>query len=554
MADRLRERFAVERQPNWSGGVQDFRPLDELEVNESATLQNAEVYTTGSLIRRFGIRKHEDHVTGIAGQGEPKQIGRFAQNGKRPELVTVTQTSDTAHQIVIDDGSSLITLAPPHEFGDRTRIVQVQNRVYFLEPGQVPQYWQHGNTTLKQEVGQGDAIMPHAGDVVQFRGRAWAANVLGDEDLVFFSASNAAGTAVNSLAPEEEDSGERATAAFAWSRFQAFRVRGRALRVIPYQNQHLTVFTDQSVEQIIPNVCNILTSTRLDISNSVGLGAIHSPQYMGKDLYFMDQFGQVRSIAITQSAEARGIEDAPVSLKVRGVFNRVDTSLFDLVRSFSYRGIYGITVPVAKGNIELWLYSVRDGSWSGPIKFANDVVPKGFVVHRYPGAQDHLYMLAQTGTTARVYEMFRGATDDGSTIPLVWESRSWTGNDPRVRKQWHTAKMNVRRLGPSGAISLGLEMRTDEGVYRALESKSIPIAPNHPVLGTSEAVLPFRLGIDRRVELQFPLTATTTDTEEEGALSYGAQFRLRSTADTRFEVLSFDVASTGNNLEHDNAP
>lgn len=170
------QRPAGIRQMIFLPGVADYLPADLLQDNESSRLENADVHRTGTLRRRGGLVARNTQATGT-----PINLGVFSAKGHGPALCSIVNT--TSGQLVVDPGvGNLLTIPLGRNIGLDSEMVQILDRLYILEKGLPPIYWQWGN--VQGHVASGTATgMPNAASATFFRGRCWA----GLDDLLYFS-------------------------------------------------------------------------------------------------------------------------------------------------------------------------------------------------------------------------------------------------------------------------------------------------------------------------------------------------------------------------------
>jgi len=403
-----------QRQATFGLGVNEFFPADLVPDNESVRLENAEIHKTGALRPRGGMSGAVTLAT-LSGDGRPRLMRVFEGKGHSPTKVSVIQTSDTTSALFVEDSfGGLLSFGIPHSVGDTVELVQILDRIYILEPGNAPLYWQWGNVQVQTD-GAGSTAFPQCRSATFFKGRAWAGQ--SDGDLLFFSltlgaepyetflkrsedadletistsrlaaedraaasadvseAANRAlinasrdtrlrasreraadqndfliyereredieltfGITLPELQPVIQTEAQKPSVAFGqfvWHEdFQAFRMAtGRIVSLLPFRNDVILIFTNRGIELLEPDSCDVLESRRVTVSNVVGCGAAQSIQVVGEDVMFMDQEGNIRSVAQTQLAESQGVAAVPLSQKIQRVIDRQNKQYLSASRS-----------------------------------------------------------------------------------------------------------------------------------------------------------------------------------------------------------------------------
>lgn len=186
MADSFREETVGMRQGTFLLGVMDFLPADLIPDNKSALLQNAEIHKTGAMRRRGGL-KSPVTMAALTGPGKPRLLRMYVGKGHGPAKVAAVHDTEFTSKLAIEDGfGTLTTISVPFALSDEAELVQILDRIYVLDPGHSPVYWQWGNVQANVD-GFGSTAFPQSGTAMFFRGRGWCSGDPANPDLVYFS-------------------------------------------------------------------------------------------------------------------------------------------------------------------------------------------------------------------------------------------------------------------------------------------------------------------------------------------------------------------------------
>lgn len=551
MTDTLREETIGVPQLTFIGGVQDFLAQHMTADNAAKKLQNIEVSNHGTVRRRGGMTLlntyEESGATGQIRLAKSCRITNF-----KPFICSLYDLTSGDPIIVIDDGNDdgQLRIRPSlvgsyYAFSDQCDIVPLFDRVYFLEPGERPLYWEPSLTNnLKHEVpnpGEPLTTMPNVGTVAYFQGHAWAGGDLAKPDLIYWS--------------DALDSAEGTTRQFDWNLLQAFRTTtGGIQKIVAFRNVTLLIFCTHGVETIEPNPCNIVESARSTIVDSVGCSNKHTVVLCGEDAVWQDQHGHVRSLKQTALDESQGVTNVPLSQPILNVIARQNKRKLDKSRAFFHDGVYYISWAMGSEEeaTEWWGYSFRDRAWFGPNQFQRDVVSENYfaipvqawVSHRFEQDRHALpYLVSRTDADeVKCWQILdpEAYDDDGIVIPVELVTKSYMPN-AAVRKAWRHIEHEYRFFHSErdASLSATLEIRLDEGEWQSVgtETVSTDAGPDLP------ETLPFTLVPYARQRAKFSLS------DFDG--SYAIQVRLKiRESETRWEMVQQLVTGFLENINY----
>lgn len=197
------------------------------------------------------------------------------------------------------------------------------------------------------------------------------------------------------------------------------------IAVVPWQESNLIVFGTSETEQVIVEPSDPLLSARSVIDSEIGCGARDSIVMRGKHIFFLDQYGEFRSIVQTLSAaDMRGSIEEPLSEPIRSELSLVSlggkindshiSKCFSLMREERIYVYYPRGDSVDVNACAVW-NSSRE-CWEGIYLFAHKICK----AVRTSFNSQHGEVYAANGSTDEpstvVYKMFSGMSDDGEEI------------------------------------------------------------------------------------------------------------------------------------------
>lgn len=539
-ANRREQEPGVLKQESFVGGVYDFLPRHLIPDNGMCLAENVEFHITGTVRRRGGLRRHQEHTA--ESTDHPLLLKSAVIRQTAPFLVALYNVSPDESHVVIDQGlGDPIDMTLDYALDDRADVIQLLDRIYVCQPGQPPSYWEAGSTTMLREratPGFPGTTIPYIATGVYFQGLAYGAGDLAKPDLLYFSS----GLGV-------DGNGEANGALFTWDKdFQAFRMQtGRIEAVTPFRQSGLIIFTDRGIESFEPNCCDPLQPHRFTLNMYTGCASKHTVQLAGEDIFFMDQEGHIRSLNQTELDENHGVTNAPLSLRIQNVINRQTKNALRRSRAAFSKGIYWIAFPTNFSQYpnELWGWSIRDQAWIGPYRFGLDVdggdldglTIGGLVGHKFDGDDERLYVLLQDEETAiRTYIALdpEDYTDDGVLIPVQIEGKSYMPAD-ESKKTWFHIEHELRFLFSPGdqPVDVEVDVRVEEQTWVNVgtETFACDSGPNLPQPMPIETVIPYG-----RQDQKLALTSK--------ARGYGCEPRIKIRDDqTQWEIISQQITA-----------
>lgn len=192
------------------------------------------------------------------------------------------------------------------------------------------------------------------------------------------------------------------------------------------------------------------------LSGAIGVGSHYSMIVIRDDLFFMDQYGDIRSLKLSIAETSGTLESLPVSFPIRDDIRLmiVDTPQVDpqtIVAAKLYEGNYLIgelTAGSDAGSVgigQVFLFDTQHLGWLGPMLYQN-IKARGlaggceltgeFVSETQTQATARKireYIALNSITNPNVYEI-TGDNDDGTAITVILESQVYDFGQPHVDK------------------------------------------------------------------------------------------------------------------------
>lgn len=225
----------------------------------------------------------------------------------------------------------------------------------------------------------------------------------------------------------------------------------------------------------------------LDIGCVAGRTAVQ----VGDDIYFLAPDG-VRGVFRTQQDKLQVGASYPLSYVLKEEFESINWAQISKACAVYFENKYFISVPVdsSSTNNEVWVYFPASQGW---------MVITGWNVAAWAkvkvNGQELLYAI--DSTDGKIYQAWKGFSDNGTAINYVEESRKDDAGQPLVKKAGGVLK--VRALS-SGNYNLTVSASVDDADYQSLGTMNLQ--GNAPVLPIA---LPFDLVDTDISEEQFHL-------------------------------------------------
>jgi len=271
-----------------------------------------------------------------------------------------------------------------------------------------------------------------------------------------------------------------------------------AVAIKPWNQVSLIVFFDNNIEEVIVNSADPEAgSTRRILEPRFGTRSRDSIVTIGQEMYFLDQFGEFRSLQQTVNAEQSGVVPRPVSEPIQDELpNNLNMAHLDKVRAVAYRDKIYVWYP-RLGETEATSVVVFDTSlrvWIGAPWRMEDSASRVLVSNiRSTGTKgEEMYFADGAAAVAKVYRMFTGSyTDNGTAIQYSEETKAYDGGIPESDKT--PSEFELEAKGAQGAIATVSVKVEEGGGWQALPGQlEIPgnAASSFPLVPSSFALVP----------------------------------------------------------------
>ena len=344
--------------------------------------------------------------------------------------------------------------------------------------------------------------------------------------------------------------------------------------IVGWREESLIIFFKNQIEEVVINPSDPLLSTRKRLEGNIGCGARDSVVQVGDDIYFLDQYGQYRSLRRNQLGNDQGVISLPVSEAFRAEMPG------NLNKQFMYRTqaalleefLYVCFPSGSSESPDRWMVlDLGRGSITGPWSMSSSF--SRLLVSDIEGGGFRMYGLGGEALS-RVYRFFDGRyTDDGTAIQFRHTTKAFDMGIPQSDKT--PAWYDVEFVGEVGATA-SLEVRTSENdawttvATKAVESKveedwplletDFPLlAADFPLVGSDPKITSMKGCFDETNDGDLPLYAQDLPIVEAdlpigagGGIGAGrvVQWRVsNSTDESYFEEFGVRVAIRPNNIE-----
>lgn len=209
-------------------------------------------------------------------------------------------------------------------------------------------------------------------------------------------------------------------------------VRQAVVAISAFRNQDLIVFLADRLEALIISDSTLDTTgasspytawSRIVIDKTIGCASYKTVASTGEDLFFVDQFFHVRSLARTITDNSQGIKRLPISAPLQDYIDRVNPAATDAINAQVFDGKYIVSYPLdsAKECTHTFVWDTIHQAWYGPYdgNFAAKVMSVATLTN-VNAANKHmnpsLYIGAAATASGLVYMAYDGTTDAGSPI------------------------------------------------------------------------------------------------------------------------------------------
>lgn len=253
--------------------------------------------------------------------------------------------------------------------------------------------------------------------------------------------------------------------------------------LVPWNQQSLIAFFGRCIEEIAVDPGDpFAQSIRRVLEPYCGCSARDSVLSVGQELFFQDQFGQIRSLMQTVNAEQAGVNPDPLSRAISDIIpGRLTMSALSKTRgvAFKNRILFAVALDGLTEAFHVVVYNLAQKRWEGLWRLPRAV--RGWMVSNIRGSGDELYFfdgtvagspLAGTAAATKFYRFFNGLhTDDGVSIPWSLTTRGVDGGVPESVKlpEW----VEFEYAADSGATIRAQCEVDDSGVWQSLGDPAV---------------------------------------------------------------------------------
>lgn len=548
MPNQAPDEALIARNRSASGGVNTFRSPLDIEENEVVELTNG-------LAPVPGIRKVRPGTSVVASgvtHGPIAAMSEFTPSSFVPELLVVAPGASfptPAHMKLFKwdgTGSTFTEVGTLTGFTAPTLAVDIVTGLDLNAPGgpavaritskqNLPFDYIYAGSSLT--LVSGPAIKPSSGmfPIGTSVGRAFGAGRLTtDRGKVFYS--DVASWNVT-----------------GFSTLQSFTMGGGTRQEIvalkEFRSSDLIVFLSDRIEAIqmngdpLANLSSTLNTaglwSRIVIDRSIGCASRRSVQTVGEDLFFVDQYGNVRSLNQTITDNNQGTKTLPISSKIQTYIDRINPSAVDAIVGAAWDRYYVVSLPLdnAVTPSHSFLYDTINGAWFGPwdgpwSRVGNLAVATLVNATSSTDRNPTLYIGGAETSSGKVYRTMSGTGDD--SLPIVYQET--TKRDSFATLDAKKKPQRIRLYGlPSPGSTLMIESRANGGAFRLVGYQGMSgEAPQLPLTGPIdlssagivEAVKTLELNFQNARDIQHRFTCTCTG--DLSILGYTTQAHLKN--------------------------
>jgi hypothetical protein len=308
-------------------------------------------------------------------------------------------------------------------------------------------------------------------------------------------------------------------------------IRGAQL----FRNNELIVWQSDATEELILTNSALFSAAgaaaqfanweRRAIDPTIGLASHKSVATVGQDIYFADQYGNIRSIARTIQDANQGTKSLPISEPLDSWIKRINPSAsYNIVgQSFDRWYVLGLPIDNATEPDHVFLLDVArsaafqravwDGPWIGvnPFSMARATIPDAT---DSADQNPTLYVGRTTTASGEVVRMFRGSDDAGTDVEYREVSKRYDWGNLELNKQG--ARMELFAVATATA-TLHVEANTDAMGWQTVGYLNLigdaPMLPedlpfNFGGVGVARSTIALD-SLNKFRDLQIRMTATT---------------------------------------------
>jgi len=276
------------------------------------------------------------------------------------------------------------------------------------------------------------------------------------------------------------------------------------------------------------------------IDTRIGVSSRLSVQTVGEDLFFCDQYSNIRSLNQTITDNNQGIKRLPVSAPIQSWIDRVNPAAVDKIAAASYDRYYVVAFPIDLADVPnyTFVYDTINQAWYGPWdgNFATVNVMAVATLNFATLATDKnptLYLGGSATARGEVRRSFVGTTDDGSPINYQETSKRYDYGGIEAAKQPRRLRTYV--TAAPGATMLvegrqdGTDWKTIGYIDLSGQSPRLPLTLPFNLLGTGgvvEDVFTLEDIFELPKDMQYRMTCTASQAVQ--VLGHTAQVHLKN--------------------------
>lgn len=482
MGDFPQEELQVYRNRSMGGGINTrSSPLD-IRDDQGTELQNVDISTPGQRIKRTG---YSLVATGIT-QGPILALSEFKPRGNVATEILAVAPGSSWNELWKWDGTStvftFVAALVGHDRLMREHITIAQDLVgshnhvkeAILNPEGERFRYNYGYTGSAgggyvSDLATcyfGTSTLPN-GFALEFAfSQAWGSGDADNEGKVFFS------DIASCTSTGFGDPGNQAIHSITLGggrRQNVVAIRG-------FRNQEVVIFLSDRIEEIIveedentaiTDITAAITTrlwARKIIDDTIGCCSQRSVVKVADDIFFCDQYANVRSLKRTALDAAQGTTSLPISDPIQSYIDRINRPYAGRIAATHWQRWYVISFPLDSATTpsHTFRYDTTLNAWEGP----------------YPGVAANAWTVAtldQSGVADAlhqpqlyfgdavqpfVYRMFTGQSDNGSAIAYRETTKRIDYGQLDLMKQW--IRLELIAEG-TAAINLTIEADTGQG-------------------------------------------------------------------------------------------
>lgn len=264
---------------------------------------------------------------------------------------------------------------------------------------------------------------------------------------------------------------------------------GKPVAVVPWKDDYILVFYDRYIELLIVDVnwSDLSNSSRLIVEPRYGCIAHRSVVPIGQQVFFLDQYGEYRTLAETINGQITGTTPLPISEGIKDQLpDSLNKSVLTKAHAVAFEDKIYLHVPAQADAVSTTeatyqaIYDTGRGVWTswGQLAVSSGVL---FTSQLRSGAQgEELWMtdggngsVAPYAKQPNLYRMtpatFADANQAGTLAAISWavETRAWDGGYPENDKILDTVE--VEFTGDTGTRVYVDVMQDESGVWEGLD-------------------------------------------------------------------------------------